>query len=178
MTLSTIMQYLDLFGNKITFYNEKMPKLYTVTGGVFSIVSILVCIIIFISFSLQDLKRKIPITTMSSIPSVGYKNIKFGKEKIWIPWRVIDYNNKFINHNGILYPIIHYYTGIKDAITKEFNLTSKIINYKLCSETSMAIKSNIYQISVPLDEIFCIDMDDLDVGGSWLSEFINYICRI
>ena len=58
MTLSTIMQYLDLFGNKITFYNEKMPKLYTVTGGVFSIVSILVCIIIFISFSLQDLKRR------------------------------------------------------------------------------------------------------------------------
>lgn len=175
MTLSTIMQYLDLFGNKITFYNEKMPKLYTVTGGVFSIVSILVCIIIFISFSLQDLKRKIPITTMSSIPSVGYKNIKFGKEKIWIPWRVIDYNNKFINHSGILYPIIYYYTGIKDTITKDFNLTSKMINYKLCSETSMAIKSNIYQISVPLDEIFCIDMDDLDVGGSWLSEFINYV---
>ena len=175
MNLSPIIQYLDLFGNKISFYTERMPKLYTVTGGLFSIVSILVCIIIFVSFSLQDLERIIPITTMSSIPSAGYKNIKFGKEKIWIPWRVIDYNNKFINHTGILYPIIYYYKGIKDKITNDFNLTTKVLNYKLCNETSMAIENDIHQITVPLNEIFCIDMDDLDMGGSWLSEYINYI---
>ena len=179
MNLSTVIKYSDLFGNRITFYNEKMPKLYTITGGVFSIVTILVCIMIFIIFSLNDLKRKVPITTMSSIPSEGYKNIKFGKEKIWIPWRIIDYNNKFVNHTGLLFPIIYYYSGTKDPITNEFNLTTKILDYKLCSETSMnkTIEDEgrkTHQISVPLDEIFCIDMDDLDMGGSWLSEFINY----
>ena len=52
-------------------------------------------------------------TTISSNPG-GYKRIKFGKEKIWIPWRIVDYNNnEFINHTGILYPIISYYSGIK-----------------------------------------------------------------
>ena len=137
MTLSTIIKYSDLFGNRITFYNEKMPELYTVTGGIFSIVSILLCIIIFMVFSIDDLKRKVPITTVSSIPSEGYKNIKFGKEKIWIPWRIVDYNNKFVNHTGLLFPIIYYYSGTKDPITNEFNLTSKILDYKLCSETSM-----------------------------------------
>ena len=180
MNLLAIVKYLDLFGNRITFYNEKMPKLYTVTGGVFSIVSILVCIMIFIIFSLNDLKRKVPITTMSSIPSEGYKNIKFGKEKIWIPWRIIDYNNKFVNHTGLLFPIIYYYSGTKDPITNEFNFTTKKLDYKLCSETSMnkTIEDEgrkTHQISVPLNEIFCIDMDDLDMGGSWLSEFINYV---
>ena len=39
----------------------------------------------------------------------------------------------------------------------------------------MGRKSNIYQITVPLNELYCIDMDDLDMGGSWISEFINYI---
>jgi hypothetical protein len=39
----------------------------------------------------------------------------------------------------------------------------------------MGKKSNIYQITVPLDELYCIDMDDIDMGGSWISEFINYI---
>ena len=181
MNISAIVKYLDLFGNRITFYNEKMPKLYTITGGVFSIVSILVCIMIFIIFSLNDLKRKVPITTMSSIPSEGYKNIKFGKEKIWIPWRIIDYNNKFVNHTGLLFPKINYYSGTKDPITNEFNLTTKKLDYKLCSETSMKKiidedkERKTHQISIPLNEIFCIDMDDLDMGGSWQSEFINYV---
>jgi len=36
-------------------------------------------------FSLDDLKRKYPNITTSSIPSEGYRKIKFGEEKIWIP---------------------------------------------------------------------------------------------
>ena len=176
MSISTFIKYIDLFGTKCTFYNEKMPKLYTVTGGIFSIISILVCILIFIIFSLDDLKRKTPITTISSIPSEGYRKIKFGKEKIWIPWRINDYNNnKIVNHTGLLFPIIYYFSGIKDKITKDFNMTTQLLNYKLCNETSMASKNNILQITAPLSELYCIDMDNLDMGGSWISEYINYI---
>ena len=173
---STILKYLDVFGTRCTFYSDKMPKLYTVTGGIFSILSILSFLLIFIIYSLDDIKRRFPITTTSFIPSEGYKKIKFGKEKIWIPWRIVDYNNnEYINHTGILYPIIYYYTGIKDEETKKFNLTKKIINYKLCNETEMMEEKNIFSISVPLNEIYCIDMEDLDMGGSWITEFINYI---
>ena len=82
MNPSTFIKYIDLFGTKCTFYNEKMPKLYTVTGGIFSIISILVCILIFIIFSLEDLKRKNPITTISSIPSEGYRKIKLRKNMV------------------------------------------------------------------------------------------------
>ena len=173
---STILKYLDVFGTRCTFYSDKMPKLYTVTGGIFSILSILSFLLIFIIYSLDDIKRKFPITTISFIPSEGYKKIKFGKEKIWIPWRIVDYNNnEYINHTGILHPIIYYHTGIKDEETKKFNFTKKIINYKLCNETSMMEEKNIFRISVPLNEIYCIDMEDLDMGGSWITEFINYI---
>ena len=173
---STILKYLDVFGTRCTFYSDKMPKYYTVTGGIFSIFSILLFFLIFIVYSLDDIKRKFPITTTSYIPSQGYKKLKFGKEKIWIPWRIVDYNNnEFINHTGVLHPIIYYHTGIKNEITKEFNFTTKILNYKLCNETSMKEKKNIYRISVPLNEIYCIDMEDLDMGGSWITEFINYV---
>ena len=175
MDISELVKYIDLFGTRCSFYNDKMPKLYTVTGGIFSIMSILVCFFIFIIFSLDDLKRTIPITTISTIPSEGYRKIKFGEEKIWIPWRIIDYNNKFVNHSNLLFPIIYYYSGIKDQKTNDYNITRKILNYRLCNETSMANKSNIYQIKVPLNEIYCIDMDDLDMGGSWITEYINYI---
>ena len=172
----TFLRYIDLFGTKCTFYNEKMPKLYTVAGGILSIISIFVCILIFIMLSLDDLRRKIPLTTISSNPADGYKKIKFGEEKIWITWRISDYNNnEFVKHTGLLYPIIYYYSRIKDNNTKDFNLTTQKLNYKLCSETSMVYERKIYQINVPLNELFCIEMDDLDMGGSWMSEFISYI---
>ena len=171
-----IIKYLDLFGTRCTFYSEKMPKLYTITGGIFTILSIFVNLLIFAIFSFNDIYRKYPNSTTSFIPSEGYRKIKFGEEKIWIPWRIVDYNNnEFVNHSGLLYPIIYYYSGIKNKNSKDFNLTFTTLNYTLCSETSMGRKSNIYQITVPLNELYCIDMDDLDMGGSWISEFINYI---
>ena len=110
----SLIKYMDLFGTRCTFYSEKMPKLYTITGGIFTILSICVCILIFIIFSFDDIYRKYPNSTTSFIPSEGYRKIKFGEEKIWIPWRIVDYNNnEFVNHSGLLYPIIYYYYGKK-----------------------------------------------------------------
>jgi len=166
-SVATIIKYTDLFGTRCAFYSEKMPKLYTVIGGIFSMISILVCILIFIIFSIDDLRRKFPITTTSSIPSEGYRKIKFGKEKIWIPWRIVDYNNnEFVNTTELLYPKIYYYYGIKVNGTRDFNLTYTTLNYKLCNKTSMAIEKNTYQIKVVLSELYCIEMDNLEMGGS------------
>jgi hypothetical protein len=39
----------------------------------------------------------------------------------------------------------------------------------------MAQENNSYQITVPLNELYCIEMDNLDMGGSWITEYINYI---
>ena len=173
---TTVLKYLDVFGTRFTFFNNKTARLYTVLGGILSIISIFVCLLSFISFSFHDLNRRFPIVTISSIPTEGYRKIKFGKEKIWIPWRIVDYNNnKYINHTGLLFPIIYYYSGIKNKQTKNFNLTSKLLNYKLCSETSMANENDIYQFRIPLNEIYCIEMDDLDMGGSFITEFIHFI---
>jgi len=172
----SLIQYIDLFGTRCTFYSEKMPKLYTITGGLFTILSIFVCVLTFVIFSFDDIYRKYPNSTTSFIPSEGYRKIKFGQEKIWIPWRIVDYNNnEFVNHSGLLYPIIYYYSGIKNEHSKDFNLSFTTLNYTLCNETSMSKNSNLYQITVSLNELYCIDMDDLDMGGSWISEFINYI---
>ena len=171
-----VLKYIDIFGISSTFYREKMPKLYTIQGGIFSIFTLILSFLVLLIFSLNDLKRKNPLSTTTSIPTEGYKNIKFGKEKIWIPWSIVDYNNnEYVNHTGLLFPIIYYYSGIKNKITKEFDLTTKILDYKLCNETSMANKSNNYEISISLDKIYCIDMEELDMGGSWTSNFINYI---
>ena len=29
-----LIKYMDLFGTRCTFYSDRMPKLYTITGGI------------------------------------------------------------------------------------------------------------------------------------------------
>ena len=51
----------------------------------------------------------------------------------------------------------------------------EFLNYKLCNETSMINNSDLYMIDINLDQLYCIDMEDLDVGGSWDSNFLNLV---
>ena len=169
------IKYCDFFGTKYNFFTDGKPKLYTILGGILSIISIIICLIVFFIITFDDICRKNPTVTTSSIPSEGYHKIKFGKEKIWLPWRIVDYDNKYINHTGLIYPIIYYYYGQRKNVTDSFNLQHKILGYKLCNETSMAEKPEFYKMSVPLNQLYCVDMDDLEMGGSWITNFVNYV---
>ena len=39
----------------------------------------------------------------------------------------------------------------------------------------MKNNSNSFLIDLDLEQLFCIDMEDLDMGGSWDNDFINYV---
>ena len=169
------IEYLDIFGIKPGFYTEGKSKLYTFLGGILSMSSIIISFIIFIFFSLDDFKRNSPNITSSSIPQAGYRKIKFGEEKIWIALRIADYYENFFNHEGIIYPIIKYGYGERINNNEAFKLKSQNISLKLCNETSMKNMPEIYSISVPFEQLYCIDMDNLTMGGSWKTTFINYI---
>ena len=169
-----ILECFDLFGTKIGFYTEGKPKFYTAFGGLLSIISILISIVSFFLFSLEDLKRVSPITTSSSIPSEGYRRIKFNEEKIWIPIRISDYYHNFIKYGELIYLHVQYYYAERKNISEAFNIKIKNLSYKLCNETSMVNKPDIYSINVPLDQLYCIDTDDLEIGGFWDSTFLSY----
>ena len=170
-----ILKYIDLFGTKFSFYTEFKPKLYTQLGGILSALSIIICIIVFFLMNVNDFKRNYPITLTSSMKSDTFHKIKFGEEKIWIPWRIVDYNDNYFNHSGIFYPIINYYYRENKNDPEKNIIKSEKLNYKLCSETSMINKSDIYNINLPLNELYCIDMDNIYMGGSWINSFLYYI---
>ena len=39
----------------------------------------------------------------------------------------------------------------------------------------MSNNNDIYKINVPLNELYCIDMEELYMGGSWISDFISLV---
>ena len=169
-----ILKYLDFFGTNFNFYTEKNRKFYTTFGGILTILSIIVSLLVFIFINLDDFLHNIPIST-TSITGENYRNIKFLEEKIWIPWRIRDYNGKTVDFKDLLYPIAFYYKGIYNNKTNSLDLSHEIINSKLCNETSMANNSDSYIIDIDLGQLYCIDMDELDMGGSWDIDFINYV---
>ena len=172
--LLEIIKYLDCFGTNFNFYTEKNRKFYTVFGGVLTILSIIASLLVFIFINLDDFLHNVPISTTSTAGE-QYRNITFLEEKIWIPWRIRDYNGKTVNFKDLFYPIAFYYEGIYNNTKKALDLSYEIRNSRLCNETPMANNSDSYIIDIDLGQLYCIDMDELDMGGSWDIDFINYV---
>ena len=177
-----ILKYFDCFGTTFNFYTERNIKLYTIFGGILTLLSITFGLIVFIYINLDDLLHNNPNSTTSTRRD-NFRKIKFKEEKIWIPWRIRKFHGNTINHKDLFYPIIFYYKGIRNNISKSMDITYEFVNYKLCNETSMANYSNKYIIDIELDQLYCIDMEELDMGGSWDSEFLDlvtfdlYVCK-
>ena len=168
-----MIKYLDLFNAKFTFYANNQPNNQSIFGGIMTSIYILICLIIFILFSIDDLKRLNPIATMSEISYSERKLINMKKEKIWIPFRMVNYENQFIDHRGILYVVPYLIEGrINAANGMDLNYT--LLNYKLCNETDMANRPENHLINLPLNQLFCIENDFL-FGGNWNNDFLNYI---
>ena len=56
---------------------------------------IIICIIIFIGFSYEDLSKLNPISSISEISDIEPKKINMKEEKIWIPFRLVNDENQF-----------------------------------------------------------------------------------
>ena len=174
LLLSRVLKYVDFFGTNFNFYTEKNRKLYTPLGGILTLFSIIFGIIIFLLMNLEELNHNSPISSTSVIQE-EYHNIKFIQEKIWLPWRIRDYEGNLANFSGLLYPIIYYYSGIRNKTDDKLNLEYSFLDYKLCNETSMINNINSFILDVSLDQLYCIDMENLNMGGNWDYDFVNYV---
>ena len=100
------MKYLDYFGIRFSFYTNSRPNNQSVFEGIMTSLYKIFCILIFILFSYDDLKRLNPKTTVSEIGDSERKLVNMNKEKIWILFRMVNYENQFIV-TGKYYILIH-----------------------------------------------------------------------
>ena len=168
------LKYIDFFGTSFSFYIKRSRKLYTPLGGILTLLAGIFGITLFLYLNMDDFLHNIPEST-TSIKKENYRRIKFKDEKIWIPWRIRNFSSKTINHTGLLYPLIYYYKAKRNNSLNDFDITYEFINYKLCNETSMINNSYFYHIDIKLDQLYCIDMEDIDIGGSWDTNFLDLV---
>ena len=167
------LKYIDFFDTKFHFYVGGHPTNSSIFGGIMSLIFCILSIIIMLVLSWQDLKKMNPITSKSEIPGGDIRVVNLHDSKVWVPFRMVTYEEKFIDHRGILHPVVSFIEG-KWNSSFGMDLTYHTLEYKLCSETSMANKTKEYKIDIPLNEIFCIDNDDFPWGGSWHGDILYY----
>ena len=170
----SFIRYFDFFDVRFHFYTNSQPKNRSNFGGLMSIIFIISSFILFIILEYDEIQQISPLTSKSEIPEIVDRTIQLDKEKIWIPWRIVNYEEKFINYSGLLYPIITLVEGRKNN-NNEMKLKYKILKYNLCNETSMATKNDHFKLNIKLNEIFCIDENEIPFGGSWDSDYIYFL---
>ena len=172
------MEYLpavDFFGSHLHWYVNHKKKLYTRLGGILSLLSILICAPLFIILIKELINRNNPQTTENDYSNNEFKKIKFREKKIYIPWSIGDYNTHQVNFTGWIYPIVYYYYGERDIKSNTMISNYKILNYTLCKETNLKNVNYFLDDTLNFDTFYCIDMDDLLMGGDWFHDFVYYI---
>ncbi len=173
--MNKFLKICDLFGTSFHLFYKYKPRYHTWYGGLLSIITVLSSIFIFFIFIVNDLNKNKSISNTSFIPPTIYKNIKSGKEKIYLPWRIIDYNEKIVDYKGKIFPKIYYFYNNYNNETSSMDTNYYLINYKLCNETNMKNIKDEILLDIPIEELYCIDMEDLYIGGSWIADYVNYV---
>ena len=168
-----ILRYCDFFNINFHFYYENKDTI-SIFGGFMCLCYFLSSILITIILSMDDFKKLNPLTTKSEVQGGEFRVVNLKESKIYIPWRLITYEEKFINHKGILYPMVTLIEGELDS-NIGMNLKYHNLKYSLCNETSMVNITGFYHIDTPLNELYCIQQDDIPFGGSWLADKIFYL---
>ena len=168
------IKYMDFFYIKFSFYTNNQPYSQSVFGGIMTFIYIISCLLIFFISGYDDLVRLNPTTTLSEIPYTKRKLVNMTKENIYIPFRIVNYENKFIDHRGILYILPYLIEGKLDNEGK-MDLKYTLLKYKFCNETSMVDRPDTYRIDIPLNQLFCFEKNDILFGGNWNHNFLNYI---
>ena len=50
-----------------------------------------------------------------------------------------------------------------------------MLKYELCNETTFATRGDHHYIDASLNELYCMDFDNIELGGGWNTDYLNYI---
>ena len=166
---------LDFFGTYLHWYVNRQKKLYTRLGGIFTIISFIICFLVLLYLLKEFFIRNNPQIIESVDASNDYKKIRFGEEKIYIPWTITDYQFHKVNFTGLIYPVIYYFYSLRDENTGKLPYNYTILNYTFCNETNIkSLKYKNYS-NVNFDNFYCINMQDINMGGGYYQDFFYHI---
>ena len=152
--INELLKNIDSFGVANNFLNRKKKKILYIIWRYFdSFINYFRNNSIYFCWWWWFFTQTTYISTISQ-SKINNTKISFLKEKIWIPWRIRDFDSRTLNFTNLLYPIVFYYRGIYNETKKALDLTYTVVNYKLYNQTSITKFKDSYLIDIDLEKIF------------------------
>jgi hypothetical protein len=166
---NSFFKKLDIFGISYNFLVNGNTKFKTNTGAMITIIYSLILCTLFMGFGVDLYERKRPKVSFNS-QLEAYKEIKLTNQNFTYAYRIEDKDGLMkIDEKKIIQQVLYYHYVIENGGWKK--KFEKILPNKRCSElTYTKEKEKAFDIS--LEKSFCIDFDNMIMGGNWDGNFV------
>jgi len=167
------LELLDVFGLKFNFKVDGSENLKTRFGSFLTIFYSLFTIALFLSFGVDLYQRKNPRVIHNS-KIFPKEEINLSNQNFTLAFRVQDNAVKLVVNDSLFSMEAIYFQYKKNENEVWEPNKVKYLNYRLCQEeNSTKEKEEFYNFS--LSSWFCLDFENINLGGNWDGDFVNGI---
>jgi hypothetical protein len=170
--LTTILHRIDLFGVNYSFLVNERDQMTTNCGIILTIIYLITIVSLFLGFGMDLYQRKKPRATFNSSKE-PHRVVNFSNHNFTYAYRIENQLGSIIKNESIVtIKASHFYQEIVDGKwqIKEINM----MHNRNCQELGFSKeKENYYNTS--LKNWYCIDFNELKLGGYWNGNFVNGI---
>ena len=133
---------LDIYSSNINFYFNGQEKVRTISGGILSLVTLIITFFITFIFGKDFYYRINPKTTSEIVFPSNFPVANLSEFQII--WRLEDYSTNTINFTDILYPNVKYFRLKKNITTDSYDIIENIeLNYTTCDKIQIQDQSDL-----------------------------------
>lgn len=165
----SIFTKLDMFGVQFNFLINRRNKHQTLPGAFLTITLFLGFVVLFFGFGVDLYQRKSPKVSMTTAVLNNLES-KLSNKNFTYAYRIEDTYNKLINDTSKIFlePMTFKY----DLIDHQMTLTQGIkLVPKRCYDLPFTKEKEILY-NVSLQDWYCLDFDNITLGGDWSSNFV------
>ena len=172
------MERLDFLGKSFSLRVLGEDRHKTIFGGIITIVSAIIFIILFILFGTNFYLRLNPLSTVSNQLSNVTFNYTLNKTNFFYAFRIEDQDNNLLEKPEFFYIEPHYIVYNQTSAGQSIKIIDQILPYHRCTADDISLISDQY-LKMNFNSYYCLDKfsnDSLTTGGIYYGiEITQYI---
>jgi len=164
------LENLDLFGLNFNFQADGQQSFRTRCGAVLTIIYICITFGLFMGFGMDLYNRKHPKVSNNS-KLVQYEKTDIDNKNFTFAFRVEDRSGKEVINSSIVNLELTYFNYIINSKGQWEAIFSDFHPFVRCADLK-DIKQKEQSFNVSLLSWYCIDFEDLKMGGNWDGNFV------
>lgn len=168
-----LLRKLDYSSTHVTFFYKGKKNVESAFGGLLSIISAILLMLLVIRFGRDFYLRINPYVYFSTLDTGEYQNLTITPENFTLAFRFEDSNSIMVDPEGLSYYFEVYYENyVRNLTTGQFKMVNQtILPYRSCNIKDVNFEDFRKK---DYEYFFCIDYEEMQLGGFWDTYFVNF----